>query len=98
MQKIYIFLLVAIVISILTGVGIYLTIKNKKKTLYSCNNNTCVEDINGKYNSLNDCTYECPSNITNEKFGSFSIGAALKTPIIYNYGDADGSVDYEGVG
>ena len=70
----------------------------KDKSLYSYNDNTRVEDIKGNYNSLNDCTYECPSNITNEKFGSFSIGAALKTPIIYNYGDADGSVDYEGVG
>ena len=70
----------------------------KDKSLYSYNDNTRVEDIKGNYNSLNDYTYECPSNITNEKFGSFSIGAALKTPIIYNYGDADGSVDYEGVG
>lgn len=72
MLMLYIFLLVAILISV------YLTIKTKKNTLYSCT----------KYNSLPDL-----QNNTNEKFGSFSIGAALKTPIIYNYGN----VDYEGV-
>ena len=87
----YIFLLVAILISI------YLTIKTKKNTLYSCKNNTCIDDINGKYNSLTECQNNCKvitgNNNTNEKFGSFSIGAALKTPIIYNYGN----VDYEGV-
>jgi len=89
----YIFLLVAIIIVLV----IYITIKSKKKLLYSCSNNTCVEDINGKYYSLSDCQNNCKvisgkDNI-NEKFGSFSIGAALKTPIIYNYGN----VEYEGV-
>jgi hypothetical protein len=84
----YIFLLVAILI----GLVIYITIKSKKKLLYSCSNNTCVEDINGKYYSLSDCQNNCKDSI-NEKFGSFSIGAALKTPIIYNYGN----VEYEGV-
>lgn len=94
----YIFLLVAILISISIGIGIYLTIKNKKNLSYSCNNNTCVEDNNGKYNSLSNCQNNCKvisgKDSINEKFGSFSIGAALKTPIIYNYGN----VDYEGVG
>ena len=70
MSILYIFLLVAIVISILTGVGIYLTIKNKKKTLYSCNNNTCVEDINGKYNSLNDCENNCKNQYNPDKLPS----------------------------
>ena len=79
MQRIYIFLLCAIIISM------YLITKTKNNSLYSCKN------INGRYNSKG----ECPANITNEKFGSFSIGAALKTPVIYNYGD--GNVDYEGV-
>jgi len=86
MLMLYIFLLVAILISI------YLTIKPKKNLSYSCNNNTCVKD-----NSLPECQNNCKgistNNNINEKFGSFSIGAALKTPIIYNYGN----VDYEGV-
>ena len=42
---------------------------------------------------LSYCGSACPLDITNEKFGSFSIGAALKSPIIYNYGN----VQYEGV-
>ena len=32
-------------------------------------------------------------SFSNEKFGSFSIGAALKTPIIYN----NENIEYEGV-
>ena len=67
MSILYILLLVAILISILTGLGIYITIKNKKKTLYSCSNNTCIEDINGKYNSLNDCENDCKKQYNPDK-------------------------------
>ena len=87
MQRIYIFLVGTIIISI----SVYLITKRKNSPLYSFKDNTRVEYIKGNYNSKG----EYPVNITNEKFGSFSIGAALKTPIIYNYGNE--SVDYEGV-